>query len=121
MERIAETSSLDLIRAANERFRNFFARFAGLPVEGSEEELRAMLQIERSLKSVGALLTRGIQASPAGDLQRELGEYRQNLLRLREELKRMESSATASRGRLFTREQHLQATRAWCDAARSTR
>ena len=121
MERIEGTSSLDVVRNANDRFRNFFARFAGLPVEGNEEELRAMLQIERTLRSVGALLESGIVNSKSAALRRELGEYRDNLLRLREELRRMESSATASRSRLFTREQHLNATRAWCAAARSTR
>lgn len=122
MERIEKMPSLDLLRNANDRFRNFFARFGGLPVEGNQEELEAMLQIERTLRSVGALLETGIPASTSknGELNRELAEHRENLLRLREELRRMESSATASRARLFTRERHLQATRAWCAAARST-
>lgn len=121
MERIEEVSSLDVVRRANDGFRNFFARFAGLPVEGSEEELQAMLQIEGTLRSVGALLENGLASSKSADLHRELGEYRENLLRLRQELRRMESSATACRGRLFRREQHLRASRAWCAAARSTR
>lgn len=121
MERLEEISSLDHLRDANEHFRNFFARFAGLPVEGNEEELKAMLQIEGTLRSVGALLQGGLPAAKNGELQRELGEYRENLLRLREELSRMEGSATACRSRLFSREQHLRATQAWCAIARSTR
>jgi hypothetical protein len=121
MERLEEISGLGLIHDSNERLRNFFARFGGLPVEGKEEELKAMLQIERILRSVGALLESGIQAAKNSELHRELAEYRENLLRLREELRRMEGSATATRTRLFTREQHLQATRAWCATTRSTR
>jgi hypothetical protein len=119
MERLEEISSLEHLRDANEDFRNFFARFGGLPVEGNEGELKAMLQIERTLLSVGALLESGLPSSKNNELQYELREYRENLLRLREELRRMEASATACRGRLFTREQHLQATRAWCAGARS--
>jgi hypothetical protein len=121
MERLEEISSLDHLHDANERFRNFFARFGGLPVEGNEEELKAMLQIERTLRSVGALLQIGLPAVKNSELQRELAEYRKNLLRLREELRRMEGSANACRGRLFTREQYLRATQAWCATARSTR
>jgi hypothetical protein len=119
MERLDEISGLNLLRDANERFRCFFARFVGLAVEGNEEELKAMLQIERTLQSVGALLGSGLPSSRNSELRRELGEYRQNLLLLRDELRRMEDSAVACRGRLFTREQHLQATRAWCAAART--
>jgi hypothetical protein len=121
MERIEEISSLDRLRDANEGFRNFFARFGGLPVEGNEEELKAMLQIEHTLRSVGALLESGISTAKNSEIHRELAEYRENLLRFRDELRRMEGSAAASRARLFTREQHLRATRAWCATARSTR
>lgn len=121
MERIEKISSLDLLRDANERFRNFFARFGGLPVEGNEEELKAMLQIERTLRSVGVWLEGGIPAAKNGELHRELAEYRENLLRFREELRRMEGSANACRSRLFSRERHLRATRAWCAAAGSIR
>jgi hypothetical protein len=121
MERIEDISSLDHLRDANEGFRNFFARFGGLPVEGNEEELKAMLEIERTLRSVGRLLESGIAALKNSELHRELAEYRENLLRFREELHRMEGSATASRARLFTREQHHRATRAWCAATHSVR
>jgi hypothetical protein len=121
MERLEKVSTLDHLRDANEDFRNFFARFGGLPVEGNDEELKAMLQIERTLRSVGALLHGDVLTAKNVDLNRELREYRENLLRLRDELRRMESSATACRSRLFTREQHLRATRAWCATARSTR
>ena len=116
MERIADTSSLDLIREANE------ASIISLPVlpacrwKAMKRNFEPCFEIERTLSSVGALLTRGITASPAGDLQRELGEYRRKPIAASRGIEKMESSATASRGRLFTREQHLQATRAWCDA-----
>ncbi|HEY1731348.1 MAG TPA: hypothetical protein VGG15_06355 [Terriglobales bacterium] len=121
MERIDPLSGLNLLRDANDRFQNFFARFGGLAVEGNEEELRAMLQIERTLRSVGALLASGITGSKSGELQHELAAYRENLLRFRDELRRMEGSANACRSRLFSRDQHLQATRAWCATARSLR
>ncbi len=121
MERINEVSNLDLLRDANEGFRNFFARFGGLPVEGNEEEVQAMFQIERTLRSVGTLLESGIQLAKNSELHRQLAEYRENLLRFREELRRMEGSANACRSRLASREQHLQATRAWCATARSIR
>ena len=80
-----------------------------------------MLQIERTLRSVGVLLGQGLPISQNSELRRELAAYRENLIRLREELRRMESSATASRSRLSTREQHLRATRAWYGTARATR
>lgn len=121
MERLEEISNLEVLRNANERFRDFFARFGGLAVEGNQEELKAMLQIEHTLRSVGALIRSGLPAAANRALSRELGEYRENLLRLREELRKMESSATACRSRLSSREQHLRATQAWCAAARSTR
>jgi hypothetical protein len=120
MARLEEVSSFDLVRRANEAFYVFFERFAGMPVEGTEDELRAMLEIEQTLNSMGAALEGGMR-NTSNELHHELAEYRENLLRLRDELRRMENSATKTRGRLFTREQHLQATRAWCDAARSTR
>ena len=120
MARVAEVSSVELVRRANERFYVFFERFGGRPVEGTDDELQAMLEIERGLRSVGTVLEGGIENS-SGELHEELAEYRENLMRLREELRRMENSATATRDHLFTREQHLQATRAWCDAARATR
>ncbi len=92
-----------------------------MPVEGNEEELKAMLQIERTLRSVGALFQSGLPSVRNGELRRELAEYRDNLLHLQQELRRMEESATSCRGRLFNREQHLRATQAWCATARSTR
>lgn len=120
MERVEELPGLEVVRDANDHFRNFFARFGGVPVEGDEEELRAMLQLEGVLRSVGALLAAGLSNSRTPEMQSEFREYRDNLRRLREELKRMEVSAHACRDRLFSREQHLQATRAWCAAARAT-
>jgi hypothetical protein len=120
MARLEEASSVELVRSANQRFDDFFKRFGGMPVEGTQDELHAMLEIEGALRKVGTMLEGGLQDS-GSELRHELAEYRENLLRLRQELRRMKNSATATRGRLFTREQHLQATRAWCDATRTTR
>lgn len=121
MERMSEAAELDLLRSANDLFRRFFARFAGAAVQGSQEEVDAMLQLERTLESVGILLDRGVPRDCSPVLRAELGSYRENLLRLRRELASMQESAISSHGRLFVRREHLAATQAWCATARSTR
>ena len=114
-------TGLELLRSANESFGRFFQHFAGIPVRGTAEEVEAMLEVERVLRSVGTLLNRGLRASQDTAMRDEIGRYRENLLRLHRELSAMENSAIRSRARLFTREEHLQAAQAWCAAARSTR
>ncbi|MFZ0311877.1 MAG: hypothetical protein WAL85_04135 [Candidatus Korobacteraceae bacterium] len=120
MERIDEPASLELLRRANERFSRFFVRFAGAPVLGTDEEVQALLQIERSLQSVGVLLDGRLQRCQNGAVRDELARYRANLVRLRHELAIMQSAALSCRERLALRQKHLQAAKAWCTASRAT-
>jgi hypothetical protein len=99
----------------------FFQHFAGLPVRGTEEEVEAMLQVEHTLRTVGRFLNGDLKASQDEEMCEEIARYRENLLRLRRELSAMQTSAHHSRARLFTREEHLQAAQAWCEANRFTR
>jgi hypothetical protein len=114
-------ASLELLRSANESFRRFFGHFAGMPVRGTEDEVEAMLQVEHTLRSVGRFLKGDLNATRDDEMGEEIARYRENLLRLRRELSAMQSSAHRSRARLFTREEHLHAAQAWCEANRSTR
>jgi hypothetical protein len=112
---------LDLVRSANETLHRFLADFAGEAVQGTGNEVAAMLQLERTLQSVGRLLKGNLQASQDAELRDEIAQYRDNLVRLRQELSALQSSAANCRARLFTREEHLHAARAWCAATRTTR
>jgi hypothetical protein len=119
--RVDPAASLDLLRSANETFRRFFEQFAGAPVRGTDEDVQAMLQVERTLRAVGRFLNGDGKAAQSDELREEIARYRENLLRLHQELSTMQRSAHSSRARLFTREEHLQAAQAWCAATRSTR
>lgn len=121
MERISDQDDLALLHKANQTVSQYLARFSGVPVQGSDEEVRGLRQVERALKTVGSLLRRNVQQDPRQEIHRELAAYRENLLRLRQELGLMQDSATERRAGLFAREQHLQAARAWCAAARALR
>jgi hypothetical protein len=110
--------SRDLLRRANAQFARFFQRFCGAPVMGTSEEVAALLQLERTLQSVGALLDGRLQALEGHEVRQELACYRQNLVRLRDELARMQESAVGCRVRLDSRLKHLHAAQAWCAASR---
>ncbi len=69
-------------------------------------------------KSVGALLDGRLQAIEDHEVRQELACYRQNLVRLRDELARMQESAVGCRVRLDSRLKHLHAAQAWCAASR---
>jgi len=71
------------------------------------------------LQTVGQLLQACLQDSEELEVRQELDRYRENLIRLRGELGRMQDSATACRVRLFTRQKHLQAAKSWCAASRA--
>jgi hypothetical protein len=114
-------ATLDHLRRANESFRRFFAYFAGVPVRGTIEEVESMLQVERTLQSVSRFLHGDLKGMWSQDVRDEIACYRENLLRLRHELSSMQQSASNSRARLFTRDEHLRAASAWCAATRSTR
>ena len=120
MERMNSEISLSLLRCANSDLQDFFARFSGAPVLGTHEEVEALMQVERALRSVGALLDGALEDSADQQMQEELASYRDNLLRLRRELAVMQDSAASCRSRLFTRQRHLHAAQAWCAASRTT-
>lgn len=111
---------LDLLRRANARLENFFARFSGAPVLGTDEEVEALLQVERAMRSIGTLLGKGLEESKDAETQQELARYRAHLLRLRRELAIMQDSAAGSRARLSARQKHLHAAQAWCAASCAT-
>jgi hypothetical protein len=115
-----EQVSMELLRRANERFGRFFARFSGAPVLGTDEEVKALLQIEDTLHSVGVFLDGRLQRSQSPPVRDELARYRANLVRLRHELASMQSAALSCRERLASRQKNLQAAKAWCAASRAT-
>lgn len=120
MERMNMDDARDLLRSANARLENFFTRFSGAPVLGTNQEVEALLQVEDALRSVRALLRPCLKESNECEIQAELARYRTNLMRLRHELAIMHESAAGCRARLFARQNHLQAARAWCAATRAS-
>ncbi len=120
MGRLNNNESLELLRRANAQFRQFFERFSGAPVMGTDEEVEALLHVERTLQSVGALLDGQLEKSEEPETREELSHYRANLIRLRNELATMQQSATSCRAHLDSRQKHLHAAQAWCAASRAT-
>jgi hypothetical protein len=120
MERLNDQSGLELLRQANENFGRFFARSSGTAVLGGDEEVAAMLQVESTLKSVGAFLDGRLQGSEDSRLRNELSRYRANLVRLRHQLAAMQNAAAACQRQLLDRQRHLDGIKSWCVASRST-
>jgi hypothetical protein len=120
MGRLDNNDGLELLRRANVQLERFFGRFAGAVVMGTDEEVDSLLQVERTLRSGGALLNEGLQESQDHEVRQELIRYRDNLVHLRNELARMQESAVGCRARLYTRQKHLHAAQAWCAASRAT-
>ena len=89
-------------------------------VLGTQQEVEALSQLERALHSVGNLLNQGVQESNDGKVREELSRYGTYLLRLRRELATMQDLAIDCRVRLSTRQKHLDAAQAWCDASQAT-
>jgi hypothetical protein len=112
---------LELLRRANAHFGRFFERFADAPVMGTDEEVEALLQVERTLHSIGVLLDGRLQTSADQQVREELSRYRENLVHLRSELSGMQQSAAGCKARLYSRQKHLHAAQAWCAASRATR
>ncbi len=109
---------MDILRKANQSLREFLARNAAAS-PGSDEDVRAMVRMEQTLRAVGVELDR-LQASDDVEVRVELGLYRDHLLRLRQQLGVLQKSATECQARLFVREKHLRAAQAWCASARAT-
>jgi hypothetical protein len=77
--------------------------------------------LDRLRQTVRALLDGGVQNIDDLAIQEELASYRKNLECLRRELSVMQDSAIAFRAHLYSRQDHLQAVKAWCVAARNIR
>jgi hypothetical protein len=118
MARLEESAGVDLLRHANRSLREFLAR-NGEAVQGSDDDVQAMLEVERTLRAVGGELER-LQHTDCPDVRVELELYRDNLVRLRRQLAIMQSAATECHARLFVREKHLRAAHEWCAATRTT-
>jgi hypothetical protein len=118
MGRLDEGTCLELLRRTNAELRGFLERSSGAPVLGTNDEVDAMLRLEHSLKSVGALLSEGVQICSDSGIREELARYRENLLQLRLDLAAMQQSAAICWERVRSRQSHLQAARAWCAASR---
>lgn len=121
MECMKNDSELHQLRHANLQLDRFLTRFSRAAVLGTDEEVTAVLQLERTLRSVGVLLKQGVQRSQNGEVQSELAIYRANLIKLRRELAELREAASVSQARLFARQKHLHAAQAWCAASRATR
>ena len=118
MERLTDSARFHVLRQANQSLREFLAR-DGEQVLGCDEDLGAMLEIERTLRAVGRELEL-LQRSERPDVRLELELYRDNLIRLRRQLGVMQNSAAECQARLFLREKHLRAAQAWRAATRTT-
>ena len=118
MERIDDSANLELLRRANSCFGRFFDRSASAPALGSDEELRALIQMQEMLESVGALLDGRLQTASNRDVREALGCYRENLIHLRRELAIMQEATIARRVLLDSRRQHLYGAKAWCAVSR---
>jgi hypothetical protein len=115
-----ENGQLQLLRRANHELEHFFEH-SSPAVAGTQEELEALLQVERVLCAVGATLEDVAQNISDGEMREELAAYQRSLLRLQQELGAMQTSATSCRARLFMRQQNLHAARAWCEVASAVR
>jgi hypothetical protein len=121
MGRMSSDNEIQALRRANRDLDHFLARFSRAAVLGTDEEVTALLQVQRTLTSIGGLLKQDIQQSDDDDVQNELAIYRANLIKLRRELADLQDSAAACKARLFARQEKLAAAQAWCAASRDTR
>jgi hypothetical protein len=119
MECVTDGASLDLLRRANSCLGRFFQQFASATAVGSYEELRALLQMQEMLESVGVLLDGRLQSASNPDIREALRCYRQNLIRLRHELAILQEATIAHRALLDSRRDHVYGAKAWCAASRA--
>ena len=119
MECMNDSASLELLRRANTYFTGFFEHFSGARAAGTEEELRALLGLHKMVESVGVWLDGPLQSTTNPEVREALGCYRENLVRLRNELAIMQESAIARRASLDSRREHFYGAKAWCSVSRA--
>ncbi len=120
MERVKQNPHFDLLRQANASLVRFLDQPSAEVALGTDEEVETLLQLEKTLRSVGVLLAGGVQDTSNANIREELARYRANLVSLRRELSLMQERAIACRAKLCSRRDHLQAAKAWCTASRQT-
>jgi hypothetical protein len=118
MERLGDTADLAVLRQANVWLVKFLERSAGLPVQGLDREVEDLRQVEGTLQSVAPLLRSRLHDCEEPEFHQEFLRYRENLVRLQQELERLQSSAGECRARVTARQGHLQAAKAWCVTTR---
>lgn len=111
---------LDLLRRANARLSTFFTQCSGGAMLDARDELRMLLQLEDTLRSIEALLQQGLQESGDRETRDELVAYRAHLMRLQRELAARQDSVMAHRAQLSARQKHLQSAQAWFAASQTT-
>ncbi len=119
MECVSDNAKLELLQQANACLEHFFGWFAGTRATAADQELRALLQVQETLESVGALLDGRLQSACRRDVGEALGRYRENLVRLRCQLAIMQSAALTRRAGFDSHREHLHAAMAWCSASRA--
>jgi hypothetical protein len=120
MERLNPNRGLETLRGANASLVRFLHRFSTASEPGVDYEIDALLALEKTLQSVGALLSTGLQNSDEPAVREEFRQYRDNLVALHRELSGMQDRALASRARLYFHQNHLQTVKAWCHTSRET-
>jgi hypothetical protein len=101
MGRAKRNRCLKLLRHANARLERFFARVSQQITLHPQEELDILLQVERTVRAVGALLSAGVAQNDELVLRKQLARYRANMVRLRHTLASMQAGNCECQGRLF--------------------
>jgi hypothetical protein len=100
---------LNLLRRANAHLERFFARLSQQIKLHPNEEAELLLEVERTVCEVSALLDNGLEQSAEVVTRKEVARYQANLVRLRHELAGMQAGVFGCRARLFTQPKRVAA------------
>ncbi len=117
MDCMNRNSATPLLRQASAEIDDFLERFGKAPVLGRQEEVDALYRIKSAVTAVGDVLPAIVRSQDDPEVSSEITGYRGCLVRLREELARMQAAALLRREHLLTGKSHLSAAQAWCDTA----
>lgn len=118
MERVMAFEELSILQHANHVILEFLGRYAGRPVQGTQQEVRALCEIEATVRSVGAILHAGQPSAMPQPVSAELTMYRENLTRLHNELACLQISASERLNGCEGRRDHLNGLQLWYRALR---